>query len=244
MANDTSTLLGNKVSRTELLGFLPPEGTDTWKPIAHSSLVDTLEGEIVRRGLSIRREEYAVSNNGTRLFGIMDIEGFDNGGTGAALALRAGNDKSLPVQIIVANRVFVCDNMAFSGQGGTIALKKRHTKRLDLASEISPALDRYFEALPIMSNLIERMQNHSLSTACVNALLIESFTSPASPLPIRLLPTVKALYFDDTEQRDKFPDRSLWSLNNAYTEAFKSLKPEPFNACSSYLGQLCHTATE
>ena len=33
--------------------------------------------------------------------------------------------------------MFVCDNLAFSGDGGTVVLRKKHTSRLDL-SESSP----------------------------------------------------------------------------------------------------------
>ena len=46
-------------------------------------------------------------------------------------------------------------------------------------------------------------------------------------LPRRLFPIVSGLYFDDEEQRSRFPDRTLWSLNNAFTEAVKVLRPEP-----------------
>ena len=36
---------------------------------------------------------------------------------------------------------------------------------------------------------------------------------------------VSGLYFRDQAQRAKFPDRTLWSLNNAMTEAVKALRP-------------------
>jgi hypothetical protein len=42
-------------------------------------------------------------------------------------------------------------------------------------------------------------------------------------IPQRLLGTVGDLYFEDKEQRVKFPERTLWSVNNAFTEAAKLL---------------------
>jgi len=42
-------------------------------------------------------------------------------------------------------------------------------------------------------------------------------------LPRYLLPTVHKLYFDP--QVEEFKPRTLWSLSNAFTSAFKEFKP-------------------
>jgi hypothetical protein len=46
-------------------------------------------------------------------------------------------------------------------------------------------------------------------------------------MPLRSLPDVHRLYFDDQEQRDKFEARSLCSLSNAFIEVVKSLRVMP-----------------
>ncbi len=48
----------------------------------------------------------------------------------------------------------------------------------------------------------------------------------------RMLPEVAHTYFRDERQREWFPDRSLWSLNNAFTEVLKELPINPQNAAN------------
>ena len=56
----------------EKLGEFPvPEAIQRWKPIAHLELVDTLKNQI-NCDYRIAREEYAVSGNGFKLFGVLD----------------------------------------------------------------------------------------------------------------------------------------------------------------------------
>ena len=62
-----------------------------------------------------------------------------------ALGLRGANDRSMAIQVIAAARVFVCDNMCFSGSDGSVVLRKKHTSRLDLAAVVPPAIDQFIE---------------------------------------------------------------------------------------------------
>jgi hypothetical protein len=48
-----------------------------------------------------------------------------------ALGIRGSNDRSMAIQATAGARVLVCDNLAFSGDSGTIVLRKKHTPRLD-----------------------------------------------------------------------------------------------------------------
>ena len=60
-------------------------------------------------------EEYAVSSDGMRMFGVMDLSsGFD--GCRLAIGLRNSHDKSFRLSCTVGLRVFVCENLAFHGE--------------------------------------------------------------------------------------------------------------------------------
>ena len=65
-----------------------------------------------------------------KLFGTLDLTLNGIGGTCASLGLRTANNKTMSLSMIAGLRVFVCDNMAFSGE--TIILRRRHTRGLDL----------------------------------------------------------------------------------------------------------------
>ena len=115
----TSTLRvergAQRVSREDLSQFDAPEGTDTWTPVRHSVLVDTMHVELARRGLRVTKEEYAVQRNSNMLFGIMDLDWQRTGEYAAALGLRTSNDKSMSIQLAIGARIFSCTNLVFAG---------------------------------------------------------------------------------------------------------------------------------
>ena len=111
-----------KVPYEQLKDYPVPEATGRWKPIAHLELVDTLKRQI-NSNYRIAREEYAVSNNGFKLFGVLDLESELVPGVGKSIGFRHGNDKQLAIQIVAGGRVFVCDNMSLSGS--MIVLKRK-----------------------------------------------------------------------------------------------------------------------
>ena len=116
------------VTREELKAFAPPPATETFKPIGHAELVATLTQVMQDRGLHIVREQFAVQNQ--KLFGTFDLEWQKMEEYGAAVGFRHANDKSMPIQIAVGARVFVCDNMSFLGE---LIHTRKHTAKLDLA---------------------------------------------------------------------------------------------------------------
>jgi hypothetical protein len=152
------------------------------------------------------------------------------------LGLRGANDKSLSIQVIAAARVFVCDNWAFSGSSGAVFLKTKHTSRLDLAAVVPPAIDQFLERAGAFHVDIDRMRDFALSDGRAKEVIHDAFA--AGVMPLRLFPVVSRLYFQDEVQAEKFPERTLWSLNNAMTEAVKLLKPAPQQGCGLRVGRM------
>ena len=122
------------------------------------------------------------------------------------------------------------DNRCFSGSGGAVVLKKRHTSRLDLARVVPPAIDAYLEKAGAFRLDIDRMKYFDLTDGRAKELIYDAFANH-EVLPLRLFPRGGRLYFDDDVQRARFQDRNLWSLNNAFTEAAKELRTVPQNSC-------------
>src|ERR1700682_2558027 len=103
-----------KLSRDQIVTILPPVPTDTFKPIAHADLVKSVVEGLSFRHINVVRDEYAVSEDVMKLFGVLDLEqGFD--GARYSLGLRNANDKSMRLALTVGYRIFVCDHMAFHG---------------------------------------------------------------------------------------------------------------------------------
>ena len=106
---------GSKLTRDELSRAATPVGTATHKPIPHIAVVEKLIEALGFRQIGVVREEYAVSSDGMKMFGVMDLSsGFE--GCRFAIGLRNSHDKSFRLSCTVGLRVFVCENLAFHGE--------------------------------------------------------------------------------------------------------------------------------
>jgi hypothetical protein len=106
---------GTRLLTREELALLPlPEATRTFKPVSHHELAAAIIECLGFRHLHVVKDEYAVSHDGARMFGIMEID-VEWSNLRFAIALRNGNDRSMRLAITCGYRVFVCSNMAFRG---------------------------------------------------------------------------------------------------------------------------------
>lgn len=210
-----------KATRQDLESIAPPAGTTTWKPVRHAELVSVIRDQLETRGLAIREEAYAVQRDGALLFGVLDLAWRANGEFAAALGLRTANDKTMAIQIAVGFRVFVCDNLVFSGD--LIALRRKHTAGLDLPREIAGAIDRYQEGALSLEHGIERLRDTEIENHEAKARIFDVFEQAI--LPIRYFRRTADLYFDPPEDAADVQPRSLWGLHNALTRQVRRMPP-------------------
>src|ERR1700751_5128815 len=129
----------NKITRDELKMVPTPGGTESHHPLAHHEIVEALAETLAFRQISVVRDEYAVSQDGMKMFGVLDLEtAFE--GCRFSIGIRNANDKSMRLAMTVGYRVFVCDNMAFQGDFSPVLAK--HTKNFSLIDSISLGVDR------------------------------------------------------------------------------------------------------
>ena len=106
--SENSTLISysGKITREELAQVPTPPATETHQPIAHHRVVEALVESMSFRHIGVVAEEYAVSKDGMRMFGVLDLEaGFE--GCRFAIGLRNSHDKSFRLSCTVGLRVFV-----------------------------------------------------------------------------------------------------------------------------------------
>ena len=85
------------------------------------------------------QEEYAVSSDGMKMFGVMDLSsGFQ--GCRFAVGLRNSHDKSFRLSCTVGVRIFVCENLAFHGEYTPVLAK--HSKHFSLEDSLAIGVDR------------------------------------------------------------------------------------------------------
>jgi hypothetical protein len=222
----------DKLTREQLGVILPPEPTDTFKPIGHADLVHQVIEGLSFRHINVVRDEYAVSEDGMKLFGVMDLEaGMD--GARYSLGIRNANDKSMRLGLTVGYRVFVCDNMAFHGDFTPVLAK--HSKHFVLADAIDIGLGRMQRNFDPMRKQIEGWRQSQLTDDQAKLVIYRAFVEGDLEAPKHLVRAVHDHYFDP--QYPEFQPRTIWSLTNAFTTALKTLDPVPQFKATAKLGQ-------
>src|SRR6516225_11090270 len=114
---EASTLIGysgRTIGREELALVPTPAATETHRPIPHHEVVQALIETLGFRHIGVVHDEYAVSPDGMRMFGVLDLE-TEFLGCRFAIGLRNSHDKTMRLALVCGHRVFVCSNMAFTG---------------------------------------------------------------------------------------------------------------------------------
>ena len=225
MNETSSTLIAHcgtrKITREELMEIPVPEATRTHQPLSHFEIVEVLEEALSFRYLKIVKDEYAISRDGMKMFGVMDLN-YEFSGCRVSIGLRNSNDKSMRLALTAGYRVFVCDNMAFSGD--FTPLLQKHTRKLELKDSISIAVDRIHRRFDPLKSQMQAMREQVLAETEAKLIIYQAFLDRnIRGVPRHLMPVVHDLYFNP--QHEAFIPRNLWSLSNAFTSAFKKLAP-------------------
>ena len=221
----------HKLTREELKGIPTPEGTTTHRPVPHHEIVGALVETLSFRHIGVVRDEYAVSQDGMKMFGVLDLEtSFD--GCRFSIGLRNANDKSMRLALTVGYRVFVCDNMMFYGDFTPVLAK--HSKNFSLVDALSVGVDRMQRNFEPMRRQVQSWKEQQLPDTDAKLLIYRAFVEEELAAPKHLARRVHDLYFKP--QFEEFTPRTMWSLSNAFTSAFKELDPIPQFKATAKLG--------
>lgn len=232
MAEATLISYAGKLIREQLAAVPTPAGTATHRPIAHIEIVQALIETLGFRHIAVVREEYAVSRDGMRMFGIMELE-TQFQGCRFALGLRNSHDRSMRLALVVGARCLVCENMMFSGDFQPVLAK--HSKHFSLQNALSIGVDQMQRNFEPMKQQIESWRASQLSDAEAKLIIYRAFIVGELGAPQFLARPVHELYFSPTHV--EFQPRTLWSLTNAFTAAFKELEPIPQFRATARLGE-------
>ncbi len=226
-----------KIGREELALIPCPPSTPTHQVIAHHQVVNELEETLSFRHIAIHKAEFAVSPDGNKMFGLLEL---DQTFTGCrfALGLRNSHDKTMRLAMTVGYRVFVCDNMSFNGDFTPILAK--HTKNFQLTRALSSGVDDMQRNFKPMVEAVDRWRGAQLTDVAAKLIIYRAFTEGELEVPRHLDRVVHEMYFNP--QHEEFQPRTMWSISNAFTSAFKDLEPIPqFKATGKLAGFLAHT---
>ena len=227
----------SKITREELKVIPTPPASLTHQPIPHSEVVGALSETLSFRQISVVREEYAVSGDGMKMFGVLDLETTFNG-CRFSVGVRNSNDKSMRLALTVGYRVLVCDNMAFYGDFTPVLAK--HTKHLSLVDILAVGVDRMQRNFEPMRKQVEAWKGTRLQDEAAKLVIYRAFVEGELDVARHLARRVHDLYFNP--QVEEFTPRTTWSLSNAFTSAFKELDPIPQFKATAKLGPFLELA--
>lgn len=212
---------GLRVTESALKSVQTPEPSGTWHPIPHHALVDEVYESVLNSGYRIVNNVHALANNGARYFGMLQVEreDEDQADTCMIVGLRNSHDKRFPAALVVGNGVFVCDNLAFSGE---IRIGRRHTKYImrDLPAVVTTAVGKLGDARHAQDTRIAHYRQHELTDRETHDLLIRSLDSRV--IASSRIPKVLEQWREPNHPEFAKDGKTAWRLYNAFTEVLKS----------------------
>jgi hypothetical protein len=111
----------------------------------------------------------------------------------------------------------------------------KHSKSFSLIDCVSVGVDRMQRNFEPMRKQVEAWQRSELTDVTAKVVIYEAFVEGGLKAPKHLARTVHDLYFEP--KYEEFRSRTIWSLSNAFTSAFKELDPIPQFRATAKLGE-------
>ena len=212
---------GAAAAPREALAATPtPAATRTHHPMPHETFVSEVESMLPEFNLKSTNQSHALTHDGARYFGLMELQ--QGSGDHASedytwvLGLRNAHDKSFSAGVCAGSQVFVCDNLAFSGE---VNLARKHTRHLirDFPNLLANAMDKLVNRWHFQDRRIEAYKGTDLSDGDAHDLVIQSLDRgvvSSTQIP-------KVLNEWRKPSHEAFESRNTWSLFNAFTETMK-----------------------
>lgn len=163
-----------EVTRDQLAAVPCPEPQGRWRPVPFHQVLECAERALVDAGYRLAKVALALSRHDDRFFGTLTLDSPLGSGANLAVGVRSSHDQSLALGWCCGQRVFVCDNLAFSSDR---VISRKHT---------SHGVSRYQEAIcRVVSELgeyreyesqrIRQMQRTELSDEQAESILLRAF---------------------------------------------------------------------
>jgi len=118
-----------RATLAQVMAVPQPEFTKTWHPFSHAKVLNSIENAILENGMFSTTGSYSLSKDGGKMFGVIGLQDGNKDGTiGWNIGVRNSVNATLSIGICAGTTVFVCDNLAFSGD---FVEFRKHTGTLD-----------------------------------------------------------------------------------------------------------------
>ena len=209
------------MTKEELLNIRVPSYTDTYSAVPHRAIIEVIQEELDRHGLTAVSEKYNTNNKGTQVIGYVDIVHPDGTNLGMRLAFRNSYDKSMSVAFVAGSLVWICGNGMISGE---LQFLRKHTGSVnrELHEKVMTTigyLDEHFRRMLFYS---EVMKNRFLTREDMAKVLGKMFFQENLVTPTQL-GIIKKEFKEPSFEEFRYDN--LWSLYNYVTYSLKEAHP-------------------
>lgn len=213
------------VSRDQVYETNTPARTDTWCPIPHSQLIESVETGLRGLNLCVVEQAHSLTREGQRYFGLLQVARVDaqrapekEGDFGYIMGLRNSHDKSFPAGLVVGMNVFVCDNLSFNGE---IKIARRHTDKIldDLPIITNRAVGLLAERWNRAPVRVEKYRTTEINDAQAHDIIIRALDAQA--ILARQIETITHEFRNPRHAEFAKDGKTAWRLFNAFTESAK-----------------------
>lgn len=212
------------VERSDVFNVVVPPATNTWKPVSHRLLIDTVAAAVEKRNLRIVGEQHFLGKSGDRYFGRLRVQP-DPKQTQVAvpedygffIGIRNSLDKSYAGSLGFGSEVFICSNGLFSAE---FIMNRKHTPEImtDLPRLTDEIMSRFGGHRANIQHRFDVYKHTEVSDRVAHDLIIQAAEIGATNY--RQVPTVVKQW--KTPDHNSFGERkNAWRLLNAFTEAAK-----------------------
>jgi hypothetical protein len=202
------------------LSFVP-EKTETYEPVPFSELIlntkkvcdDLLDMEFVD-------QKIAVSGKDQRMFTLLQYRKDEQDKIGHAVGIRSSHDKSMSIGFCSGATVFVCDNMAFTGE---VTYMRKHTKNVfdDLKEKLVTTIYNSKDKLINIQLDAEKLQKTEITNDDAYGFIGVALGHKT----LLARQAQMAIKHWNNPPYQEFSPHDAWSLYNASTEALKTTQP-------------------
>lgn len=207
------------IEMEQLRDVTMPEATKTWTPVAHDKIVDSVKGALVAGGARIDKEEHSLYHDGDRYFGLLHLSD-NNDGDNTVVGIRNSHDRTFSAGLSLGSRVFVCDNLAFSGD---VVVARKHTRFIgrDLQRLICDAVGKLADLRVKQETRFDAYKGCDLTDIEAHDLMIRALL--ARVVSGEQVTKVVGQWLKP--EHEDFLPRNVWSLFNDFTEVLKGTAP-------------------
>lgn len=212
---------GRVVTRDDLALVEVPPATESYAPVPHERLAESLStiGRDILKGFALEKEQYALAREGKQMFGVLVFRN-DSAELGLSIGFRNSYDKSMAIGIAIGASVFVCDNLALTGD---ITVLKKHTMNVWSSLEDTAIQTLYRSRKNFEKVVADAAALMGTEIGDDEAFRLIGLLFGRGVLSPRQLPVVKQEWL--LPSHEEFRPRTAWSFYNACTEALKSCPP-------------------